>query len=138
MDSKQPKSSIQRLVEMRRNIKAVVACFLALVVVPIVGLTLLFCAEGNLRAIGLGLLVYPFALFIVLPCLILAATDERGSNSRLFASFACFVLAFFTFFYLMYTSNQPQMKFVLPVPISVLGLVFGIWWAKDCLHVESP
>ena len=137
MDSKQPKSSIQRLVEMRRNIKAVVGCFLALAVVPIAGLALLLCADGNLRAIGLGFLVYSFALFIVLPCLALAANDDRGSNSRLFASFACFVLAFFTYFYLMYTSSQPQMKFILPVPISILGIVFGAWWAKDCQHVES-
>ena len=124
MNSKTPTSSIQRLVELRRNVRAMIACLMALVVVPMVGLALLFFAEGNLRAIGLGFLVYSFALFVVLPCLVLAANEKRGSNARLFASFACFVLAFFTFFYLSYTSTQPQMKFILPVPISILGVVF--------------
>jgi len=138
MSSKKKSSPIQRLVEIRRNTEAMIACFLALFVVPIAGLVLIFCAEGNLRTIGLGFLVYSFALFVVLPGLVLAANEGPGSNTRLFASFTCFVLAFFTFFYLTYTTGDRQdIKFITTIPITALGFIFAAWWARDCIRYDE-
>lgn len=138
MNSQKQLSPLKRLVEIRRNTGTLVACFLALVVVPAIGLFLLFGAEGKLRAIGLGFLVYSFALFVVLPGLILAAGEKRGSNTRLFASLTCFVLAFFVFFYLSYTVvGKEEIKFIVTIPISLLGIVFAIWWARDCIGFDD-
>ncbi len=138
MKSKTPTSSLQRLVETRRNIKTVIALIGALVVIPSIGAYLVFFTEGTTRAIGPGFFVYSFALFVALPALILAASDDRGSNSRLFASFGCFVLAFFTFFYLEHTTNRQDIKFIATIPITLLGLIFAGWWAKDCMYIEDP
>ena len=111
---------------------------MALVVVPIVGLVLLFCAEGKLRVIGLGALVYSFALFVVLPGLALAANAKRGSNKRLFASIVCFVLGFFAFFYLSYTVGDRQdIKYISVVPISLVGIIFFAWWTRDCIFFDD-
>ena len=136
--STKKQSPIQRIVEIRRNTEAMIACFLALVVVPIVGLVLLFCAEGNWRTIGLGFLVYSFALFVVLPGLVLAANEKPGSNTRLFASLTCFVLAFFAFFYLSYTAaGRQDIKYITTIPITLLGVIFAIWWARDRINFDD-
>ena len=111
---------------------------MALVVGPIVGLVLLFCAEGKLRVIGLGALVYSFALFVVLPGLALAANAKRGSNKRLFASIVCFVLGFFAFFYLSYTVGDRQdIKYISVVPISLVGIIFFAGWTRDCIFFDD-
>ena len=138
MKSKESTSSLQRLIEVHQNIKTVIALIGVLVVIPSIGAYLVFFTEGMTRAIGLGFFVYSFALFVALPALILAASADRGSNSRIFASFGCFVLAFFTFFYLEYTSDRQDIKFIATIPITLLGLIFAGWWAKDCMYIEDP
>ena len=124
------RSFLDRVSSFANNLEVWLAIVGALLV-TIPGVVLLVYTEGQLRAIGLGLLVYSFSFFVLLPGLLLAATAKPGSNSRLLAAFACFWLAFFTYFYLTYTTNRQDIKVISLVPIMILGTIFFIWWVRD-------
>jgi len=133
MAAKTSFTGIARIGQVINELRTSVALLLTLIALPLAGVVLLFCADGKLRAIGLGFFVYLFALFVALPMLAMAATAKRGSNARIFASFACFWLSFFTYFYLQYAAIKPDMvaRLMVTVPISLLGFIFFGWWVRD-------
>ena len=45
-------------------------------------------------------------------------------------------MAFVTFFYLEETTNRQDIKFIATIPITLLGLIFAAWWAKDCRYLR--
>ena len=106
-----------------------------LVVPPIIGVYLITCTGGKTRLIGLGLLTYSFALFVVLPFLVVATSAKKGSVIRLFAAAACFILSVFALFYLNFASTKqvPAAYIFAMLPISILGLIFAGWWVRDLL-----